>query len=139
MKINLFCLLLALCTFYKIQAQPTGYLHRTQVPNAEFHNITNEIEKYYSQFPNLNPYEGDAENDYKRWKWFWETRLDLHDGTNGKFEAGTRAMEDYLINRSTYCSSTGEYQGQWELLGPDYIPGDPSSGLVASGFFFCTN
>jgi hypothetical protein len=104
--IAIFCLLI------NAQSQVTDYLHRGQLSNADFYSIRNSIDQYYLQHPNQAPSEGDLENDFNRWKWFWQSRLDQHDGQTGRFDAGTRALEDYLANRELYCSSTGGYQGE---------------------------
>ena len=57
---------------------------QTYSQSANYYDIVSEANNYYSANP--DPDEEGGENQFRRWEWFWQNRVDSRDiNDRGKF------------------------------------------------------
>ncbi|PKL80311.1 MAG: hypothetical protein CVV25_04730 [Ignavibacteriae bacterium HGW-Ignavibacteriae-4] len=95
------------------------------IPKLETNNF-NEISKEYNQYyeemkelnPNIeNPLKGQGFKPFKRWEYFWSSRVD----TNGNLPSRKELRESYNNFKSTYLYSKEnkiQAANNWKPLGP---------------------
>lgn len=101
-------------------------------PNANFYNVQ---QAYNDALGNVPYKKGLGIKQYKRWEYYWETRVD----ENGRFpEPGhlLKEMSHYYNTHSNGRSYIGG-SGNWTLLGPTPVPDNGTGQLNGSGRLNC--
>ena len=71
-------------------------------PNSNFHEISEKTDAFFNTNPNSD--EGGSYAQYKRWKMFWQNRVDKPNGAIGSFVHSQQALNS-LMNNSVCASS----------------------------------
>lgn len=84
--------------------------------NANFWQINNDIETYFQNNPQSGVEEGE-ENSYenfKRWQWFWQGRVDA----TGNFNTAQQNILNYMTNAN--CAQS--VSANWKQMGMKSLP-----------------
>lgn len=113
MKRNI--ILLVLFTPIIVWGQGEGFNLRyaIQSSNANFYDIAQSADTYFAANPDNT--EGGGYAQYKRWKLFWESRVNKPNESVGSFEYAKQALDLLLTN--PVCPSS-IFSPTWTSLGP---------------------
>ncbi|MBL0309598.1 MAG: PQQ-like beta-propeller repeat protein [Bacteroidetes bacterium] len=80
-----------------------------------FFSVKSQMEAYMEANPVEEPEEDGPENNYLKWKWFWEPR---HNPQNGRLDAAAAALIAYGSNPGNYCDTSSAFPSNWQSMGP---------------------
>ncbi len=123
-------LLVSLIAFNLTNAQQQIRPTVPQIESNDFNEISKKYNQYYDELKEMkigdeNPLKGQGFKPFKRWEYFWSSRVD----SNGKLPSRKELRESYNNFKSSYLySKANKVQGpdDWKPLGPFNYPG---SGL----------
>jgi hypothetical protein len=123
----IFCLMVTMV----LKGQTINWQRSMMEPSADFFQIKNQAEDYFNTQSEVGQEEGGEWSQYARWEYFWSSRISEKGYPANHFEGAFVAMKDFANNRSAYCGTSNEFQGNWELLGPQSMP-EQQMGMVSS-------
>lgn len=87
-------------------------------PSADgFYKMVKQQEAYFAEHP-----DDEVDGEYarfKRWQWFWTTRVQAIGDQNGSFDHVALAMVKSLHTQTPICPSSTADPSNWKSLGPD--------------------
>ena len=110
-------LFIALFIFGTVNSQESSNMNFTQMansPEANFYDIVSVAEDYFLEHSDDS--EGGAYANFKRWEWFWSTRVQDYEGNHGSFIPAYNALLEQFAE--PVCT-TNINNTTWNLLGPN--------------------
>ncbi len=109
-------------TFSLMYAQQQDIPELPEINKNDFKEVTEKYNQYFDQLKELksdqeNPLKGVGFKPFKRWEYFWSSRVDA----NGKLPSRSELRNNYNDFRSNYLySKNNKTQGpdDWQPLGP---------------------
>ncbi|MCF6364569.1 MAG: hypothetical protein L3J35_00020 [Bacteroidales bacterium] len=88
-------------------------------PNPTFFEIQEAFYTYFDANPEKTKEKGSGYKQFKRWEWFWETRVN----SNGTFPKNTVVIEEWEKWTTKESDNNVKVSSDWTFLGPSTAAG----------------